>query len=712
MTYGFPTAADQYSGYPWNFNYDHDNNPVTPNITVSVNETTGFVALNAMQQDAATAAFRNFAGVTNMSALEQQPANSADVRLAMSNSRDPTSTTAYNFYPGDDRNGDGWFNTTAYNSPRLGTYAYQTFFHEIGHGLGLKHGHEAANGNSNLVSSDRDSLEFTTMTYRSFIGSGTGTYSVTGGHYPQTYMMLDIAALQYMYGADFTNNDGNTTYRFDPSTGEMFIGSFGQSVPQNDAGVNVNIIFRTIWDGNGIDTYDFSAYGSNRQLVVDLVPGGWTDVDSDSNFQAADLNNGAPGTQIARGQVFNSLLFNGDTRSLIENVIGGAGNDWIKGNQAGNHLQGRDGDDTLEGFDGSDVLDQGEGGGSMYGGNGNDILWAGPGAEIIDGGNDFDAVNYSRSTSYILIDTTIGKVTGGWAIDDTLISIEQIVATGYDDSIAMGSEANTIYAGNGADSLDGGDGPDQLFGEAGDDILRGGAGGDRISGGSGYDIATFAEAVTINLQTGARSGEAIGDNYGSIEQYNGSSYPDTLVASNSQGARFAGGDGVDYLYGLDREDWLQGGKGADYISGGNGFDMVSYADAPYGITAEMYFDADTALGHSEGKITAGEWGLDTLVSIEDVEGSAYGDVLLGDESSNKLSGLGGDDRIEGDGGTTPQGSSDILLGGTGNDSILIGASDSAYGGPDSDTATFVGGGDLYQLQHQYLHGGWPRILHR
>ncbi|WP_342241845.1 M10 family metallopeptidase, partial [Inquilinus sp. OTU3971] len=459
MTFGFPTAAADYGDYA--HNVDHDNNPSTP--AVSVDETDQFFALNAQQQAAAQAAFAEFRDLTLMSALQQEPAGGADVRIAMSNSRTPGNTTAYARYPGDDAlAGDSWFNTTDYNTPRLGTYAYQTFFHEIGHALGLKHGHEADNGNNTVLSSDRDSLEFSTMTYRAYVGHPGGGYGVTDGHYPQSFMMLDIAALQYMYGADFSTRDGDTSYRFDPATGQMFIGSWAQGVPQDSTGANVNVLFRSIWDGNGIDTYDFSAYDASRQLAIDLTPGGWTDVDSDSNFQAADLRAAAPGTQMARGQVFNALLFNGDTRSLIENAIGGAGDDTIRGNQAGNRLEGRAGNDTMEGFDGNDVLDQGNGGGGAYGGNGNDVIWAGDKADTIDGGAGIDLVNYSRSTSGVTIikpdteDPVSGKVVGGWATNDTIVGIEQVIGSAYGDGIDLGAGGNFVGGGGGGGARRGG----------------------------------------------------------------------------------------------------------------------------------------------------------------------------------------------------------------------------------------------------------------
>lgn len=679
ISFGFPSTGSSYGPYAWNL--DHDNNPNTP--AISVNETVGFSALNATQQQAARDAFHQVSLITNYTTAEWTPAENGDVRLAMSSTRSPGNTTAYAAYPDDTgtagtepQDGDAWFNPTDYNTPRLGTYAYQTFFHEIGHAIGLKHGHEADNGNTNVLSSDRDSLEFSTMTYRAYVGHpGSGGYGVADGHYPQSYMMWDIQALQHMYGPSYRTYAGDNTYRFDPVNGQMTTDIEGFGVPMDSADNPVNVLFRTVWDGGGIDTYDFSGYGSNRQMRIDLAPGSWTDVDADSDYQAADLNN--PDGSFARGQVFNALLFNNDTRSLIENAIGGAGDDWIKGNQANNRLEGRAGNDTLEGFDGHDTLDQGGGGGGLYGGNGNDYMIAGDGGEVVDGGNDFDTVDYSRSTSEIQIDTTIGKVLGGNAWNDTLVSIESIVGTAYDDQIRMGAGNN------------------QLWGGGGNDVLAGGAGADYMDGGAGHDSAKFDSAVNLNFATGVHSGEAAGDGFGSIERYVGSEQVDTMVAHPSIAVEFAGGDGNDTLVGSNLNDWLQGGRGEDVLSGGGGVDIVSYADAPNAIIAELYMKDAT----HDGKITAGEWGYDTLIDIEGVEGSSFADTLLGDSDANRLIGGGGDDRIEGrEGADTLEGGigNDSMDGGTGGDTLYGGAgNDLLDGGTGNNVLRGEGGDDVF-----------------
>lgn len=552
-----------------------------------------------------------------------------------------------------------------------GRRGFENMIHEIGHSLGLSHpgSYNAGDVPAPTYNADaeytQDTLEWTVMSYfnagadgtavdrtgtRDFDGDGTGDTA-----YAATPLLHDILAIQAKYGANMTTRTGNDTYGFNISLSGPFRGSFDFSSTFNPDPVIA------IWDAGGIDTLDTSGYTQNQK--IDLAPGAISDVGALTHNVA-----------IAYG-------------TTIENAVGGSGNDWIKGNGVANNLYGRNGSDTLEGFDGNDLLDQGEGGGGLYGGNHNDTLIAGPGAETLDGGNGVDRVDYSRSLSAIQVDTLYGKVIGGHANGDTLISIEQIIATNFDDVIGMDDGNNLIVGGFGNDQLDGRGGADVLQGGEGNDYLRGGAGADYIDGGNGYDVAGFGTAVTINLSSGVHGGEAAGDTFVSIEEYAGSPDSDTMIANANVAARFAGGDGVDYLYGGNRDDWLQGGKGADYINGGAGFDMVSYADAPSGITAELYFNDGT----TDGKITAGEWGLDTLVSIEDVEGTNFNDILYGDERSNKLVGLGGDDEIEGREG------SDILDGGAGNDSILADASDFVDGGPGIDTLTVSGGALYYNL---------------
>jgi len=314
LTFSFPSQASFYgSGYG------------------SGEPSSAFEALNAQQKIAVRESFAMISSYTKLTFTEitESASQHADLRHAMSD----LPGTAWGYYPSSDpAGGDSWYRNSGggYDDPVLGNYAYFTFMHEIGHNLGLKHGHDG--GAFGPMTAEHDSHEYSIMTYRSYVGSPGEYYTNETWGGPQSMMISDIAALQHMYGADYTTHSGNTTYRWSPDSGEMFINGIGQGTPGG------NRIFRTVWDGNGTDTYDLSNYSGG--ITIDLRPGEWT---TTSEVQLANLGDG----NYARGNIANALLFGGDTRSLIENAIGSSGDDVIFGNTASNAIDGRDGTDTI-----------------------------------------------------------------------------------------------------------------------------------------------------------------------------------------------------------------------------------------------------------------------------------------------------------------------------------------------------------------------------
>lgn len=282
-------------------------------------------------------------GFTALDVRSAGPGSGAgDIRLA--NAAD--SATSYAYLPGRGIGGDVWFGDSG-RAPRAGNFDHVTMLHEIGHALGLKHPHES--WGFGKVATRYDSPEFTVMGYRAWVGAPPSGFHFEKWGAPQTYMMLDVAALQEMYGADYTTNADNNVYRWTPGSGRTLIDG---DVAINPGG---NRIFATVWDGGGVDTYDLSAYKS--ALKIDLRPGMSSVF---SKKQLADLG-GGPNDGHARGNIFNALLHDGDRRSLIENAKGGAGNDTITGNQAANWLSGGGGKDTIWGGTGKDVLIGGKG---------------------------------------------------------------------------------------------------------------------------------------------------------------------------------------------------------------------------------------------------------------------------------------------------------------------------------------------------------------
>jgi serralysin len=294
-------------------------------------------------------------GFTNASFVDYGT-RTADIRIGRSYS---AGDTAFAYMPSSHPyGGDVWFGRSHdYSKPQVGAYEFATMIHELGHALGLKHAHETGGVSGDMLPESRDSLEYSVMTYHSYVPSPNqnapenGYTNETYG-FPQTYMIYDIAALQAMYGADFGFRKGNTVYRWSPTTGETFVDGVGQGAPGDGKGGSANRIFLTIWDGGGSDTYDFSNYA--RKVSVNLEPGSYVAI---SGEQRAYLGDG----HHARGNIFNALPFDGDRRSLVENAFGGSGSDVLKGNAVKNKLKGNAGNDLLSGGDGNDTLWGGSG---------------------------------------------------------------------------------------------------------------------------------------------------------------------------------------------------------------------------------------------------------------------------------------------------------------------------------------------------------------
>lgn len=357
---------------------------------------------------------------------------------------------------------------------------------------------------------------------------------------------------------------------------------------------------------------------------------------------AGDAIDGGAGDDVIDGGAGNDVLNGGEGIDMLSYAsagagvtvnlalrvqkTGGAGNDTIANFE---NLTGSDHDDVLTGDKNDNVIE---------GGEGNDILAGGLGSDRLNGGNGFDLASYAVSKAAVTVDLGQNVVSGGDAEGDTLVSIEGVIGSKFADLLAGDKHGNR---------LEGGAGDDALFGGEGDDTLVGGAGADILDGGDGIDTASYEgqrAALTIDLASGlALGGDAKGDTYISIENVIGGNGND-FIAGDAGANELSGGAGNDFLVGR---------GGADLLDGGAGVDTASYLASAAAVTIDLVSGFGFG-GDADG---------DRLVSIENVIGTRYDDILIGDGGANRLEGDEGDDTIDGGDGN------DVLIGGAGIDTL-------------------------------------------
>lgn len=202
----------------------------------------------------------------------------------------------------------------------------------------------------------------------------------------------------------------------------------------------------------------------------------------------------------------------------------------------------------------------------------------------------------------------------------------EIVGTDGDDVLRGTPERDVIFGGEGDDEITGSLGNDLLCGGLGDDLVHGGRGNDEVDGGAGTD-------------------RVVGD-LGDDKAMGGTGNSDDV----------AGSLGIDTINGGPGEfDLVHGDYGYDRIDGGPGAgDIASFATKVAG-------GKGSGVWVSLPQHKARGDGHDRLYRVEDLEGSAFRDTLIGSKASNRINGGPGDDVLRGGGGA------DELVGGQGTD---------------------------------------------
>ena len=337
ISYSFPWPTSGSTAY-W---YEDSTGEYSPDNEPSA---TSHYGLNATQTNAAQAALQAWANVANIQfqKVTETSTTVGDIRFAFS-SAVPSGFWGHTYYPDASlpQGGDIWLNTSktaATDSDwSRGSYNYEALMHEIGHALGLKHpGDYIGSEDPPFFSGSTAYLDNRLYTLMSYTDPSHNVYrdvTFSGGSYhfsyptidPETPMVLDIAVIQYLYGANTSYHTGNDVYTFDPASP----------------------FFKTIWDAGGHDTISVSNF--TRGCTIDLTPGDYSSISIPADPLPAGYSGGFAPTYDGTDNL--GIAYG----AVIEDAIGSSGNDTLIGNSSDNTLSGRGGNDAIDGMSGIDI---------------------------------------------------------------------------------------------------------------------------------------------------------------------------------------------------------------------------------------------------------------------------------------------------------------------------------------------------------------------
>lgn len=403
-------------------------------------------------------------------------------------------------------------------------------------------------------------------------------------------------------------------------------------------------------------SFNDSLYGDNNDNTLDGGPGA-DHLDGRGGFDYARYSSASAGvTANLANPLQNTGDAAGDTYVSIEGLWGSRFNDILIGDNRSNNLDGAGGADVLnggggfdyaryesssigvtaslinpsantgdatedtyisiEGLIGSDFAD------ILIGDNNLNVLQGRAGADVLNGQGGFDYASYGYDLAPGPVTASLSNpaINTGEAAGDTYVSIEGLIGTRF---------------------------ADVLIGDGASNWLVGGDGADLLNGQGGFDYAAYWTAPTGVIASLANpiinTGDAALDSYISIEGLIGSDFNDTLIGNNDTNELF-------------------GGPGADFLNGLGGSDYAAYDTAASRVTASLANPA----------VNTGDAAGDVYASIENLNGSNFDDLLIGDAGPNRLEGRNGNDTLIGGQGN------DILNGEAGHDILIGGLGDDTY----------------------------------
>jgi Ca2+-binding RTX toxin-like protein len=421
-----------------------------------------------------------------------------------------------------------------------------------------------------------------------------------------------------------------------------------------DGGGGFNIVTYADATSSGIA----GTKGVVANLATGVVTDNWGNTDHVSNVQ-----------EIIGTRYDDTLVGGNAANNALEVFVGGLGADSIDGGSGwdrvlytsstsginvalttGTAIDGLGSTDKLTGIEeiwGSpfaDVIKGGSAAESFEGAGGNDTM---------DGGLGIDAVTYMSSPAGVVVNLKTGTASDGWGGTDTLANFEKVVGSSFDDLITGTDGSDTLTGGLGNDTLDGGGGTDTA-------VFAGNFDSYEIDSASGTDVIVTGPDGTDTL----RNIELLQFDDETFAVIHGTAAADTLAGGSEDDALFGGG-GDDSISGGAGNDVLDGGTGNDMMVGGTGDDTY-IVDS----NGDVVVETDATATASGIRIQDIGGGIDKVVAsinytlgnfVENLQltggsaalsgsGNGLANRIAGNEGDNVLTGLGGDDQIDGDAG--------------------------------------------------------------
>ncbi len=580
-----------------------------------------------------------------------------------------------------------------------------TYIHELGHALGLDHPGNYNGGSPTYAGNAlyaQDTIQYTVMSYFDANNTGADWIASDGrSYYAQTPMLHDVLAIQQRYGADMTTRTGDTVYGFNSNTDRPQIFDF--TVNKHpiltiwDAGgtdwldlsgfstaSRIDLTPGTFSDCDGMTKNIAIAYN----CFIENAAGG----SGNDSITGNDLNNtlrGNAGNDVLTGGAGADILIGGDgddtfyadALDYLTSFSGGLGYDilYISGTLGYTydylaygfeemHVDGISGGgtpptppapppppaptvmngsaiaDTMNGTTANDTINGLDGNDKIYGLAGDDTMNGGAGSDYVDGGLGVDTLTYADAAAAVTatLASTRAQKTGGSG-SDTILNVENLVGSAFNDSLTGSAVANRLEGGDGNDTLNGAAGADTLIGGNGNDTLNGGTEADTMQGGNGNDVyyvdnigdivdesasaSVLASNAVCNCPfcAGLTPHNSAPDGQGVdkvISTISFSLADNTHVLGQVENLTLSGSAAINAT-GNALDNVIAGNTGNNILDGADGIDTLSFDGFTKAATVNLSLTTAQATGQ----------GIDTILNFENVTGGSGADNLTGPQAT-------------------------------------------------------------------------------